>query len=150
MTTSIHLRVKTIQFLRPMTTVSQLISSQPRYDHFDTSPNMSAGSALSAYYATLSPHLQEACRISLYDPPVRRSFRQNRPQPHSSSPLRCRRFSLKSFWQNLLTFLARRANITKLTIYGGPCGCSTMVRAPAFQAGDAGSIPVTRSIHLRQ
>ena len=24
-------------------------------------------------------------------------------------------------------------------------GCSTMVRAPAFQAGDAGSIPVTRS-----
>ena len=25
------------------------------------------------------------------------------------------------------------------------CGCSTMARAPAFQAGDAGSIPVTRS-----
>ena len=28
------------------------------------------------------------------------------------------------------------------------CGCSTMARAPAFQAGDAGSIPVTRSIFL--
>ena len=28
----------------------------------------------------------------------------------------------------------------------GACGCSTMARAPAFQAGDAGSIPVTRSI----
>ena len=26
------------------------------------------------------------------------------------------------------------------------CGCSTTARAPAFQAGDAGSIPVTRSI----
>ena len=27
----------------------------------------------------------------------------------------------------------------------GACGCSTMARAPAFQAGDAGSIPVTCS-----
>ena len=29
----------------------------------------------------------------------------------------------------------------------GACGCSTMARAPAFQAGDAGSIPVTRSTY---
>ena len=36
MTTSIHLRVTTIQFSRSMTTVSRIISSQPRYDHFDT------------------------------------------------------------------------------------------------------------------
>ena len=27
----------------------------------------------------------------------------------------------------------------------GPCGCSSMARVPAFQAGYAGSIPVTRS-----
>ena len=32
--------------------------------------------------------------------------------------------------------------------FGGACGCSTMARAPAFQAGDAGSIPVTRSNFL--
>ena len=38
MTTSIHLRVTTIQFSRSMTTVSRIISSQPRYDRFDTSP----------------------------------------------------------------------------------------------------------------
>ena len=36
MTTSIHLRVTTIQFSRSMTTVSRIISSQPRYDRFDT------------------------------------------------------------------------------------------------------------------
>ena len=45
-----------------------------------------------------------------------------------------------------LTKDVKHGNITKLTICAeGPCGCSTMARAPAFQAGDAGSIPVTRS-----
>ena len=38
MTTSIHLRVTTIQFSRSMTTVSRIISSRSRYDLFDTSP----------------------------------------------------------------------------------------------------------------
>ena len=38
------------------------------------------------------------------------------------------------------------AIITKLAIAPGRMrGYSTMARAPAFQAGDAGSIPVTRS-----
>ncbi len=28
------------------------------------------------------------------------------------------------------------------------CGCSSMARVPAFQAGYAGSIPVTRSLYF--
>ena len=30
--------------------------------------------------------------------------------------------------------------------YSAPCGCRTTVSVPAFQAGDEGSIPSTRSI----
>lgn len=35
--------------------------------------------------------------------------------------------------------------IVRLIYVSAACGCSTTARAPAFQAGDAGSIPVTRS-----
>ena len=46
----------------------------------------------------------------------------------------------------MLTKRDTDAIITELTIFAeGECRCSTMARAPAFQAGDAGSIPVTRS-----
>ena len=42
----------------------------------------------------------------------------------------------------------KHVNITKLTISTeGERRCSTMVRAPAFQAGDASSILVTCSIN---
>ena len=35
-------------------------------------------------------------------------------------------------------------------MYQYACGCSTTARAPAFQAGDAGSIPVIRSMQLKK
>ena len=126
---------------------------------FRVSPVMTTSIRLPIYaqalrFPLIMPHFPPTCkRPAAFLCMIHRSgvpFAKIASNPHSSLPLRCRHFSLKSFWQNLLTFLARRANITKLTIYGGPCGCSTMVRAPAFQAGDAGSIPVTRSIYLRQ
>ena len=50
------------------------------------------------------------------------------------------------FLEFILTKFLQNGMITKLTISSeGRRGCSTMARAPAFQAGDAGSIPVTRS-----
>ena len=94
---------------------SKLISSQPRYDHFDTAAWMH-------FSACLSYH----------------TFR------------RCATQKTKFFLQPTIFFLTGIYTcviITKLTISTeGACGCSTMARAPAFQAGDAGSIPVTRSI----
>ena len=49
--------------------------------------------------------------------------------------------------ENGLTDAAFHAMLSKLTISTeGICRCSTMVRAPAFQAGDASSILVTCSI----
>ena len=42
--------------------------------------------------------------------------------------------------------MSRRARpVPTLRYPDHPCGCSSMVRVPAFQAGYAGSIPVTRS-----
>ena len=43
------------------------------------------------------------------------------------------------YWVASGTFLATQT-----------CGCSTTARAPAFQAGDAGSIPVIRSMQLKK
>ena len=94
---------------------SKLISSQPRYDHFDT-----AAYLLLPVSASIIPHFAALCNAKI-----------------------------KFFAKNVILFLTSLYSyviITKLTISTeGACGCSTMARAPAFQAGDAGSIPVTRS-----
>ena len=53
--------------------------------------------------------------------------------------------------ENSLTPIAVYGIISKLTIsMEGKRRCSTMVRAPAFQAGDASSILVTCSNNMRQ
>ena len=41
--------------------------------------------------------------------------------------------------------LAATVQVVSYRVFYNPHGCSSMARAPAFQAGDAGSIPVTRS-----
>ena len=100
--------------------IATMISSQPRYDHFDT-----------AAYSFFKP-------FRSYCPMIPRYFR-----------------SCKEFFSQICRFLL---DSTALSCYHfkadnsrrALCRCSTMARAPAFQAGDAGSIPVTCSIHLRQ
>jgi hypothetical protein len=73
---------------------------------------------------------------------------------HTFLPLFSIREKIMKFMKEILTKAEVHANIYKLTICEGKtvrpgpaCGCSTMARAPAFQAGDASSILVTRSIY---